>query len=390
MAGEKYFSIEQTLLDLLGFFKRLVITSFRCVFRPVKIINDCYAIAADPDRIQHHTNHFLFFVICSLITMSYYMTILFNQVNHLTSTTTEVMLKSIKYLTNTPITEKLFTCLFFIGNIYLLVQLLTLVFRSAKTGWARFYILVFKRITYYFCGGMQLVILLPFLFKDIVNSETGTNDINNFFFFGYLIYILVGFFLSGELKQHGHKDWPLAGMTTLFAIAVISLIPTICKTCFRTELEFLGYLNFKPGIEVLNENSGDTLVFSSSSTDSIKHLSARVLIHNNGQSNILIPKDTVLKIVIQPVNSSSHKNDSLSFILSDSSAHELSTGINIPAGEYTLLNLCSGNIPATTLQQLLLRQKENKGSLPLRGKLFAIPVNNYDQSRLFKTRFITK
>jgi hypothetical protein len=224
MADKYTFSVEDTLLDALGFLKKMGATMFDAAVRPWRLVINTYkkfvydkkADPKDPSKNpkNKYISHFLYFVIWTLLFLSYYKAILFNWYNNISMPAQDVIRETNSYLSNTTITEKFLLYFPLILAMYVFVFVLAYPIAALLHIWLRLQkkegAYIFRRITYYTVGTALMLQLVPVFFCKLFGIEEGGEDgIGKSLRWGYSLYCLyfLGFAILNKGKIVPQKEF---------------------------------------------------------------------------------------------------------------------------------------------------------------------------------------
>lgn len=325
--AEKYtFSVEDSLLDALGFLKKMGHTMLDTAIRPWLLVRNTYAIleykkqpcAYIPTKnpANKYVSHFLYFVIWALLFLSYYKAFSFNAFNNVSASSQDVIRETNSYLTSTTIAEKLLLYFPVILLMYLFVSLLT-------RGLGKFFyiqlnikqkeaVYLFRRIIYYVIGTALMLQLVPMLLRHLL-PVGWENFLGNGLRWGYWAYCLfflgVAFFNGTEaipkpiFKNRNivklMKLW-LSGLMYVFFILLMGIAceSFIFRTGFRSYIAMAGYLNYSGKVS-LESYEGDNNIMALkkviTGNDSTVIIQSNLIVVN-GWQNILIHNENALTI----------------------------------------------------------------------------------------------
>jgi hypothetical protein len=379
MAEEAFFSVEKTLIDLLRFVRKIVVTSFYCLFLPAKVIDANIKLFKNEKPANNFTHYFAYFVICILITVTFYRVILLNNANGVKQSIWDIMVSGSKYLFNNSIYHQLLPCLLYIFVNHLIIFLLTRK-RKDEQSEKELVRFAFRKTIYYFQGTMFLIWLFPLFTSTFLPLEY--IDVANIsLIICYTIYCCYSFY--GNLKKIGTDT--SSGLVSRLTMCMIGLliIQTIAKVPFKTGLRSSGYLTYTPSVILLNENGKKELAIKINRDSGTIFLSGIFMIQNNDNTSIVLDPGSLKLFIPDDKKENGRDTIILRTKREDSTAYIHNV---IDQGKIRSFYFYSAAIDSTIISRLGELQKEGNSSLNLEGQLFYIPEEEVVGKRMIRVQ----
>ncbi len=400
MAEEKNFSVEEALIDVLGFVKKTSLTFFDNSFRPWRIFDNTLIIVRKGKSHREaygrlpagkkYVSHFLYFVLALSIFLSYYKGVLYNTMNNLSDNLPDFIASTNNYIAQTSVRQIIFLYFPVIGVIYLLVKLISYglqnIFRnilSSDRKNARYF---FERIIFFTLATLLILLVLPVYILGLVRSEN-YELISTALMYIYLFYATLFLpwhhspYYSGKLstdvesnKQQVSYWHGLSG--TLLAVFFVFMINVYAiKTIFGFTISKVGFLQYETKVRIIPGAPGDktALIFSAGKAPGDTILSADILLTNTWNRDIFIDNDSA--IMLYPVKNA--QDTIFLFMPPDAdSTPKQAKFTRLEQGSTACCKLVSNPVPARYLAAI-----RNSNGARIRYKIKYYPGNKAETTR---------
>lgn len=372
MAEETFLSIEKTLVELIRFVKRILITLLDCLFRAKKII---YSVKKSSEAVQPlqqpYLHYFAYLLICTMIMIPVYKVNLFNTYNDIEQSAWEMVKSAFAYLFSTSIYEQLAICFFFVTINFLIVRALGCWLAGSVEKPLRKRIrFIWDRMVYYFQGTLFIIWVILFFLKDSPVKNI-IKEITWLFISAYIIYCCFTFFKF--IQKASPRNYTRKQTAWLIQVGLISLVMVFgwqhaARVLIIKALDYSGYRNYDPRVIIMNPNGGKTLeLYYQKDTARRSSLSASFLIQNKEPFSILLDHAR-LQLYIHPV-SMQDIADTLEMRVGKHAEQDY----YLKPGDLRRVEFYADTVSAALLARIKSLQQSNSSSISLESRFYYTP-----------------
>lgn len=410
MADKYTFSVEDSLLDALGFIKKIATTVIDMIIRPWRLVINSYEVieykkqvcAYNPSKNpgNKYVSHFLYFVMVSLTFLSYFKAFIFNQHNGINESSYDVMRETNAYLANTSIVEKLLLYFLVILVMYIVISVLAYLMGCFFCKYLKLSqkdaVYLFKRMSYYLIGTAILLQLVPVLFRNMMppGKENLLGNILRWGYWGYCIAFL-GFaiqdkadsapkayfsfkYFTGTLLQSIFKGFYYILFIILVGIAADSFI---YKTGFQWWLGKTGYLDFTPKIKIEDYASGSDVISMAkvNSNDSTSWILQADILLVNEWKDVILKHNPCISIYFVKQGPLGNDTTAIRFQALPQQVDSVHVDLPLLANAVQRIHLASEPISKHTIAALEKDISDNNSKLKIKYVLNYVPANRYER-----------
>ncbi len=302
---ESHFSIEEALLDIIGFLRKFFYTLSHCIIYPsglVEVVFKTYKpdLPAPANKLpegQKYIGAFLFLIFSTIISFCFYRTKFFNKENKLTQGIRQKISSSIDYLTDVSLIKHLVACAASVFAIFVLAKIVTFIFKMIIRKEQEIFFII-KPLIYYFVGTIILIYIITDYIASGLHLRGASIDIdtiNTFITAGYLIwssYHVFSYLNALNLKKYLFKIFTPFVTTSLIVLSTLT-IPFMVESSFKGILLFFDSLKYKGSITLAGTHYDNRIEGNIFKKGSQTWLTGQIILSNNSENIIYLLSDTV-------------------------------------------------------------------------------------------------